>query len=137
MKKIMFVIAIASLGTFFAPAHIAYASGNSKKNKTTVMNRSVLTAQYVTNNDEGTVLRLQVTHPSAQTATLRISDAQGELLFIEKFSGKSFEKLIRIDHNEINHIVLQLTTSEGSLRKEYQINTQEITLPVLEEVNIK
>jgi hypothetical protein len=137
MKKITFIIAIASLGTFFAPAHKAYAAGSSKKNKTAVVNRSVLTAQYVTNNEEGTVLRLLVNHPIEQTATLRISDVNGEVLYMEKFSGKNFEKLIRIDHNEINHIVLQLTTAEGSLRKEYEINTQEIVLPVLKEVTIK
>jgi inorganic pyrophosphatase/exopolyphosphatase len=137
MKKITFIIAIASLGTFLLPAHNAYASGSSKKNKTAVTHQSVLTAQYVTNNEEGTVLRLMVNHPTGQTATLRISDAYGEVLYTERFSGKNYEKMIRIDHNEIDRLVLVLTTAEGSLRKEYQLNVQQVSVPVLEEVTIK
>jgi hypothetical protein len=45
--------------------------------------------------------------------------------------------MIRIDHNEIDRLVVVLTTAEGSLRKEYQLNVQQVSVPVLEEVTIK
>ena len=133
----MSAILIATLVTM-APAAFAGINKGDKKGETTKNNTTNnIQVQYVGGEDDAVVLKVVLGKADNRTALMQITDGNGEVLYTERISDKTFVRYIQVSPAELKSLEIVYNTNEGISRKRYNLNYTNVTNFKMEEVTIK
>ena len=136
-KNFMSAILIASIVTM-APATFAGINNKGKVSETSQSNGTTnIKVQYVSGENDAVVLQVVLEKANNRTAVMRITDTNGEVLYTERISDKTFARYIQVSPEELKSIEIVFETNEGTSRKRYNLNYTSVSNFKMEEVTIK
>jgi hypothetical protein len=134
-KTFASAILIATLITM-APAAFAGEKKEKKKTETTNADANI-NVRYMGEDNDFVVLQVVLNKGSKYDAILRISDGLGNELFYERVSSAEHVRYIKVSPDELKNIEVAVSTTEGDLRKKYNLNMSKVNTFKIEEVAIK
>ena len=87
--------------------------------------------------DNYVILQIVLSKSGKKDATLRINDGAGTELFYERVYTNEHVRYIKVSPDELKNIELVLNTTEGELKKRYNLNLSKVNTFKLEEVVVK
>jgi hypothetical protein len=135
-KNFMSAILIATLVTM-APAAFAGINKNKKDDTTKSNNTNNIQVQYVTSEDNAVILQVVLGKADNRAALMQITDGNGEVLYTERISDKTFVRYIQVSPDELKSLEIVYNTNEGISRKRYNLNYTNVSNFKMEEVTIK
>ena len=135
-KTFASAILIASLVTM-APSAFAGEKKEKKKTEATTNVEGNIVVRYMGEDNEYVVLQIVLNKAEKKDAILRITDGMGTELFNERFNTAEHVRYIKVSPEELKNIEVAMTTSEGDLKKKYNLNMSKVNTFTIQEVAIK
>lgn len=136
MKQFKFLMAVAITAITVLATNPAAAKNTKQASKRANATNTIDVKQY-SSDHQYVYLQVQLQQSMNQPATLRISDELGELLFVDKFSTKQYNRLVKINPEELGKIDFTLTTADGSVSKKFKVALKTFSTVTLEELSNK
>ena len=134
-KTFASAILIATLISM-APAAFAGEKKEKKKTENTSANASIA-VRYMGEDSEFVVLQVILTKGAKADAILRITDGEGTELFYERVTSAEHVRYIKVSPDELKSIEVAYSTTDGELKKKYNLNMTSLNTAKIEEVVIK
>lgn len=136
MKKINFIVALA-IAAFVAVPFSMLSAKNKPAKEVKSAQTNQIELRHFSSDANFIYLEVSLNQLSDKSATMRISDGFGELLYADRFNGKSVNRILKINPEELNTLQVELSTAEGTIRKKYSLGVKTFSAPVLEEISTK
>lgn len=136
MKKTFAPAILIAALISMAPAAFAGEKKEKAKTEATNSNASV-NIRYMGEDNDFVVLQIVLNKASKDDALLRIFDAEGNELFNERVTNAEHVRYIKVSPDELKNIEVAVSTSEGNLKKKYNLNMSKVSTFKIEEVAVK
>lgn len=136
MKKYTFIFAMAAIVMAIAPTTSTLAKKNNNA-KNEVMRTSNISVKQYGSDDRYVYLQVSLVQNNEKSATFRITDNFGELLFTDRINTKNHTMMMKFKPEELDRIRMELITSEGVYRKEFAVEVKTFSSASLKEVESK
>ncbi len=135
-KAFASAILIATLISM-APTAFAGEKKEKKKTETTSKANAGIAVRYMGEDNDFVVLQVILTKGTKADAVLRISDGLGTELYYERVTSAEHVRYIKVSPDELKNIEVAYSTTEGELKKKYNLNMSRVNTFKIEEVAIK
>ena len=139
MKKMTYLLSLALAVLTVAPGTQAHAFSGKKAGKE-IKNHDAngaISVKQFSSDEHFVYLQIQLQQAADKAAVVRITDDLGELLYSERFTARTHNMLVKVNPGEISSLALELTTANGTQRKNLKLEMKTFSAAVVEEVSEK
>lgn len=136
MKKFTFIFAMAAIVMAMAPTAATFAK-KSNNTKNEIVRTGNISVKQFGSDDRYVYLQVSLVQNGEKSATFRITDNFGELLFSDRINTKNHTMMVKFKPEELENIHLELITTEGVYRKELTIEVKTFSSAIVKEVETK
>ncbi len=137
MKKSTFIFAIAASLFAFVPATKSFAKNDNKSKKAMSTSNTSIVVSNIAYDNEYVLLNIQLNQSFDKSATVRITDAHGEVLYTERFNEKTHNMLVKVDPMELSRISVELSSGDGFFSREYKVEVKTAVTAMVQDVSSK
>ncbi len=80
------------------------------------------------------ILAIQLKKSDEKTGVLRITDGVGEILYTERITDSTFNRIVKVSPEEVGQIELVYDTNDGVSRKKYDLNVTKTVTGSISEI---
>lgn len=140
MKKInLSAIMIATIIGFSSAAFAGNINHNGLKPVTFIENekKSPISVKVIGTENNFLILAIQLRKSDEKAGLLKITDAEGIVLYTERITDSTFNRFVKVSPEEVDQIELVYNTNDGISRKKYDLNVTSTVSGSINEIKEK